>query len=64
MGSSYGDTVREAEEESGLMRGGVRFRQEKRQRTGESPAVIEMQYCEGRPHGMKRPYIDKEEDQT
>ena len=43
MGASFDETVREAEGESGLTRGGSRFRQEKRQRTGEGPTAIEMQ---------------------
>ena len=43
MGSIYDETVRESKEASGLTRGGERFRQEKRQRTGEGPAAIETQ---------------------
>ena len=39
MGERHDETVREVEEESGLMRGGARFRQEKRQRTGEGPVT-------------------------
>ena len=42
MGTSFGETVREAEEESGLTRAGMRFRQEKRKRTGEGPNAIGM----------------------
>ena len=42
MDAQYNEIVREAEEESGLMRGGARFRQEKRQRIGEGLAVIKM----------------------
>ena len=41
MGASFNETMREAEEESGLMRGGARFQQEKRQRIGEGPVAIE-----------------------
>ena len=41
MGASFNDTVREDEEESGCTSGGARFRQEKRKRIGEGPAVIE-----------------------
>ena len=64
MGASFDKTVREAEEESGCTRGGARFQQEKRQRTGEGPVVIGTQDCEGRPHGTKRPYSDEEDGQT
>ena len=53
MGASFDETVREAEEESGCTRGGERFRQEKRQRIGEGPAVIKMKNYEGKPHRMK-----------
>ena len=53
MGASYDDTVRESQEESGIQRGGARFRQEKRKRTGEGPAVIRTQYHEGIPHKTK-----------
>ena len=53
MGASFDKTVREANEESGITRGGVRFRQEKRQRIGEGPDAIKMQDCEGRRCGMK-----------
>ena len=42
MGASFDETVREAEEESGFMRGGARFRQEKRQRTGKGLVAMEM----------------------
>ena len=59
MGASFDDIVREAKEESGLMRAGARFRQEKRQRTGEGPTMIETQDYEGIPHGTKRPYSDE-----
>ena len=62
MGASFDETVREAKEESGFTRRGVRFRQEKRHRTGEGPATIEMQDHEGRPHRIKRSYSDKEDD--
>ena len=41
MGASFDEIVREVEEESGLTRGGARFQQEKRERTGEAPATIE-----------------------
>ena len=62
MGASFDETVREAKEESGFMRGGARFRQEKKHRIGEGPAVIEMQDHEGRPHRTKRPYSENEDD--
>ena len=64
MGASFDETLREAEEESGITRGGARFQQEKRQRKREGPAVIKMQDREGRPHETKRPYSDDEDDQT
>ena len=41
MGASYDKTMSEEEDESGLIRGGERFQQEKRKRTGEGPAAIE-----------------------
>ena len=41
MDGIYDGTVREAEEGSGIMRGGARFRQEKGKRTGESPSMTE-----------------------
>ena len=63
MGASFDEIVREAKEDIGLTRGGERFQQEKRQRTGEGPVVIEMQDREGRPHGTKRPYSDDEDNQ-
>ena len=44
------------------MRGGASFRKEKRQRTREGPALIEVQDHEGKPHGTKRPYSEKEDD--
>ena len=53
MGASFDETKREVDEESGCTRGGERFRQEKRQRTGEGPAVIKTQDRKGRPHGTK-----------
>ena len=49
---SYGENIKVVEETSGCMRGGARF-QEKRQRTGEGPATIEVQCREEQPHGMK-----------
>ena len=62
MGASFDDTMREAEEEIFCIRGGARFRQEKRQRTGEGPTAIETKNHEGKPHGTKRPYSDEEDD--
>ena len=47
MGASFDETVREVEEESGCMRGGARFRREKRKREGEGPAMSETQDHEG-----------------
>ena len=46
MGASFNKTKMEAEEGSGLMRGGARFRQEKRKRIVEGPTTIETQDCE------------------
>ena len=46
MGASFNKTVRKYEEESGCTRGGARFRQEKRQRTGEGLSMIKTQYRE------------------
>ena len=54
MGTSFDETVREAKEEIGLMRGGERFLQEKRQRIGEGPVVIKMQNLVGKTHETKR----------
>ena len=47
MVASYDDTVRKVEEESGIMRGGANFRQEKRQRTEEGPAATKMKDHKG-----------------
>ena len=63
MGEIYDETMSEVEEESGLTRGGERFRQEKRKRIGEGLVAIETQDHEGIPHGTKRPYSDNEENQ-
>ena len=41
MDGIYNRIVREVKEGSGLMRGGARFRQEKRKRIGESHAASE-----------------------
>ena len=38
---SYGENIKVVEETSGYTRGGARF-QEKRKRTGEGPAMIEV----------------------
>ena len=62
MVASFDNTMRESKEESGCTRGGERFQQEKRKRTGEGPAVIKMQDHEGKPHGTKRPYSGDEDD--
>ena len=62
MDGSYDETVREAEEGSGLTRGVSRFLQEKRKRIGESPAATKTQDHERRPHGTKRPYSDEGDD--
>ena len=62
MGASFNETVRETEEESGLMRGRASIRQEKRHRIGEGPSAIKVQDCEGIPHGKKKPYSDDEDD--
>ena len=62
MGASFNETMREVEEESGITRGGARFRQDKMQSIGEGPVAIKIQYREGRPHGTKRTYDDEEDD--
>ena len=53
MGMHSDETMRVAEETSGCTRGGARFRQEKRKRTSEGPAMIETQDPEEKLHGMK-----------
>ena len=58
---SSGENVKFVEETSGCTRGGARFR-EKRQRTGEGPAAIEVRCHEEQPHGTKRPFSDNEDD--
>ena len=60
MGMSSDENVKVVKEKSGCTRGGARF-QEKRQRTGEVPAEVEVRYHEEKPHGMKRPFCDDED---
>ena len=60
---SFGEKVKVTEEISGCTRGGERFR-EKRQRTGEGPATIEVQCHEEQPHGTKKHFCDDEDDQA
>ena len=64
MGVSFNETMREVKEESGCTRGKSRFQAKKRQRIGKGPTVIGTQYCEGKPHGMKWPYNDEEDEKT
>ena len=64
MGATYDETVRKVDEESGITRGGERFRQEKRQMTGEGPTMIKMKDHKGIPHRLKWPHSDDEEDHT
>ena len=64
MGASFDVIVREAEEASGCIRGGARFRLEKKQRTGEGPAAIGTQEHEGQPNGMKQTYSGNGDDQS
>ena len=52
MGMSSGENVKVVEETSGCRRGGASFR-EKRERTGEGPATIELQFCEEKRHKIK-----------
>ena len=59
MDVSYNETVREAEEGCGLLRSGLRFLQEKRQRTRESHVATKTRGYEIRSQGMKRPYNDE-----
>ena len=63
MGMRFGENVKVPEETSGCTRGGARFR-EKRKRTGEDLAAIEVQCHEEKPHGTKRPFCDNEEIQA
>ena len=63
MGMSSGENVKVTKESSGCTRGGARF-QEKRQRTGEGPAVIEVRCCKEQPHGTKRTFCDDEDNQA
>ena len=63
MDGSYAKTVREVEEECGLLRSGVRFRQEKRQQTEESPSATKIINYKIK-QGTKRPYKNEEEDQA
>ena len=51
MGMISGENIKVVEETSGCMKGGARF-SEKRQRTGEGPAKVEVQYHEEQPHRM------------
>ena len=53
MGENFNEIMREYDEESGIMRGGARFRQENRKRTREGPATIKTQNREGIPHRTK-----------
>ena len=53
MDGSYDETVREVEEGSGLLRSGVRFRQEKKQRKRESVVVAKTRGYKRRSQGMK-----------
>ena len=62
MDGSYDESVREVEEECGLLQGGVRFRQEKTQRTKESHVATETRSYETRSQGTKQPYSDKRDD--
>ena len=62
MDMSYVENVKVVEETSGCTRGGARFR-EKRQRTGEGPAKVEVRYRE-QPHGTKQPFCDDEDIQA
>ena len=59
MDGSYNDTMREVEEECGILQSGVRFQQGKRQRTKESPGENGTRNCERKPKGTKRPYTDE-----
>ena len=63
MGMSSSENIKVIEETSGCTRGGARFR-EKRQRTGEGPAEVEVRYREEQPHGTKRPFCDDEDIQA
>ena len=64
MDGSYDEFVREVEEECDLLRSGVRFLQEKRQRIEESPSATVTRNCKRRLQGTKRPYIVEGDDQS
>ena len=63
MGMSSGENVKVVEKTSGCTRGGARF-QEKRQRTREDPAEVEVRYREEQPHETKRNFCDDEDIQA
>ena len=62
MGGSYDETMREVVEECGHLQSGVRFQQEKRRRTEESPDVTGTENFEKGPQGPKQPYNEKGDD--
>ena len=64
MDGSYDETVREFEEECGLLGSRVRFRQEKRWRTKESPGATRARNYEKGPQGTKQPYNNEGNDQA
>ena len=55
--------MREVEEECGLVRSGVRFRQEKRLRNEERPGAPGIRRYERISQGTKRPYNEEGNDQ-
>ena len=62
MDGIYDETMREVEEEFGLLRSGVRFQQEKRKRNKKSPSGTEIRNYERRSPRTKRPSRDKGDD--
>ena len=59
MGASFDEIVKEAEEESGLMRGGERFRQEKRKRIGKVLLQLKHKTVKEDHTGRSEPTVTK-----
>ena len=64
MDRRYSKTVREVEEECGILRSGVRLRQEKRKRTEESPGATEKRNHKRTTQGTMRPYNGEGDNQA
>ena len=63
MGMSSDENEKVSKQTSGCTRGGERFR-EKRERTREGLAAIEVRCHEEKPHGTKRPFCDDKGNQA